>query len=246
MDLGLRDKVAIVTGAARGLGKAIALALVQEGTKVAALDIEGDALQHTLCALHQDGCAIGLQVDVADDASVAVAVRQVISVYGRIDVLVNNAGISSFTPIPHITTAEWDRVLAVNLRSMLLLSQAVFPLMQVQRSGVIINISSLAGKIGGLAIGAAYAASKAGILGLTFSLARAGAPHNVRVNALAPAFIESPMQPAENVAQYLPLIPLGRMGTPEDVAAAVLFLASDRATYITGEVLDLNGGASMD
>jgi 3-oxoacyl-[acyl-carrier protein] reductase len=160
--------------------------------------------------------------------------------------LVNNAGIASFAAVLEVTPDEWDRVLAVNLRSVLLMSQTVFPFMKRQGGGVIINMASMAGKVGGVRIGAAYSASKAGIICLTKSLAQAGAPHRIRVNALAPAFIESAMMPAERRADFVPLIPLGRMGQPEDVAAAVLYLVSERASFVTGEVLDLNGGALMD
>jgi NAD(P)-dependent dehydrogenase (short-subunit alcohol dehydrogenase family) len=172
MELGLRDKVAVVTGAARGLGKAIALAPSDEGAKLALLDVERDTLQETAAGLDNVTSAISLHVDVSDEVEVRQAVEEVVRAYGRIDILVNNAGIASFT--------------------------------------------------------------------------RAGASHGIRVNALAPAFIESAMMPPEDRDKYLPLVPLGRMGTPEDVASSVLFLASDRARFITGELLDVNGGALMD
>ena len=136
--------------------------------------------------------------------------------------------------------------MGVLLRGVFLGVKHAAPIMKRQGDGVIVNMASMAGKVGGLKVGPAYSASKAGIICLTLSLARAGAPHGVRVNALAPAFIESATMPGEEKDEYLPLIPLGRMGTPEDVAAAVLYLASDRASFITGEVLDVNGGALMD
>ena len=153
---------------------------------------------------------------------------------------------SSHTPIPDVTQAEWDRVMAINLRSVLVMSQVVFPIMKRQGSGAIVNMASMAGKVGGLKVGPAYSASKAGIICLTISFARVGAPYRIRVNALAPAFIKSAMMPVEKSNEYIPLIPLGRMGTPADVAAAVLYLASDKASFITGEMLDVNGGALMD
>lgn len=246
MELGLRDRVAIVTGAARGLGKAIAQALAEEGTRLALVDVDWPALQGTAKAIGSRDRVIPLQADVSEESSVRDAVEGVLQEYGRIDILVNNAGIASFARIPEITPAEWDRVLAVNLRSVLFMSQAVFPIMKRQGVGVIVNMSSMAGKVGGLKIGPAYSASKAGIICLTISLARAGAPHGIRVNAIAPAFIESAMMPAEKKNEYIPLIPLGRMGTPADVASAVLYLVSDRASFITGEVLDVNGGTLMD
>ena len=246
MDLGLRDKVAIVTGAARGLGRGIAEGLSQEGVRLALLDIDGTALEETAGKLGSRDTVLALQADVSDAGAVSAAVADTVEALGRVDILVNNAGIASFTPVLEVTPEEWDRVLTVNLRSVLLMSQAVFPFMRRQGSGVIVNMASMAGKVGGVRIGAAYSASKAGIICLTKSLAQVGAPHQIRVNALAPAFIESAMMPPERHADLVPLIPLGRMGRSEDVAAAVLYLASERASFVTGEVLDLNGGALMD
>jgi NAD(P)-dependent dehydrogenase (short-subunit alcohol dehydrogenase family) len=246
MELGLRDKVAIVTGAARGLGRAIAEALAGEGARVAMVDLDRAALEDAARAVAQRAPAIAVAADVGSDTQVREVVRQVLDAYGTIDVLVNNAGISSNATLAEVTAAEWDRVMGVNLRSVLLLSQAVFPTMVARRRGAIINMASMAAKVGGLKVGPGYTASKAGIIGLTFSLARTGAQYGIRVNALAPAFIESAMMPVEKRGEYVPLIPLGRMGTPQDVANAVLFLASDAAGYITGEVLDVNGGAHMD
>jgi 3-oxoacyl-[acyl-carrier protein] reductase len=246
MELGLRDRVAIVTGAARGLGKAIAEALAEEGAKLALLDVDWPTLQETASAIGRRDRVIPLQADVSEESAVHEVVERVLREYTRVDILVNNAGISSVAQISEITPAEWDRVLAVNLRSVMLTSQAVFPIMRRQGGGVIVNVASMAGKVGGLKVGPAYSASKAGIICLTISLARAGAPHGIRVNALAPAFIESAMMLVEKRDEYVPLIPLGRMGTPADVASAVLYLVSDRASFITGEVLDVNGGALMD
>jgi len=246
MELGLRDRVAIVTGAARGLGRAIAEALAEEGARLALLDVDWFTLQETASAIGSQDRVIPLQADVSEESAVHDVVERVLREYTRVDILVNNAGISSVAQISEITPAEWDRVLAVNLRSVMLMSQAVFPIMRRQGGGVIVNMASMAGKIGGLKVGPAYSVSKAGIICLTISLARAGASHGIRVNALAPAFIESAMMPVEKRDEYVPLIPLGRMGTPADVASAVLYLVSDRASFITGEVLDVNGGALMD
>jgi NAD(P)-dependent dehydrogenase (short-subunit alcohol dehydrogenase family) len=246
MELGLQDKIGIVTGAARGLGKAIAQALAAEGVRLALVDVDWPTLRETANDIGGRDRILPLQADVSDESSVNDAVERVLQEYGRVDILVNNAGIASFVGIPEIPQAEWDRILAVNLRSVLFMSQAVFPIMKRQSAGAIVNMSSMAGKVGGLRIGPAYSASKAGIIGLTLSLARAGAPHGIRVNALAPAFIETAMMPPEKKNEYISLIPLGRMGTPADVASSVLYLVSERASFITGEVLDLNGGALMD
>ena len=246
MELGLQDKVAIVTGAARGLGQAIAQALAEEGARLVVVDVDWPALQETARTIGSRDRVIPLQADVSEESSVRDVVEGALQECGRIDILVNNAGIASFARISEITPAEWDRVLAVNLRSMMLMSQAVFPIMKRQGAGAIINMTSMAGKVGGLKIGPAYSASKGGIISLTMSLARAGASHGIRVNAIAPAFIESAMMSVEKKAEYVPLIPLGRMGTPADVASAVLYLASDKASFITGEILDVNGGALMD
>jgi 3-oxoacyl-[acyl-carrier protein] reductase len=246
MDLALQGKVAIVTGAGRGLGKAIAGALAGEGVRLALLDVDWPVEAVASSETAAGSTSLILQVDVAQGEAVRAAVARVQAEFGRIDILVNNAGIASFTMIPDISEQEWDHVLAVNLRSVLLMSQAVFPIMRQQGGGVIVNMTSMAGKVGGLKIGPAYSASKAGIICLTISLARSGAAAGIRVNAVAPAFIESAMMPAARRDEYVPLIPLGRMGTPADVAAAVLFLASERAGFITGEIMDVNGGALMD
>jgi 3-oxoacyl-[acyl-carrier protein] reductase len=246
MELGLGGKVAIVTGAARGLGKAIALALAAEGTRLALLDIDGAALERTASELTAGNIVTSLCVDVSQEGQVRQAVAQTALAGGRVDILVNNAGVASVAKLPEISSAEWDRVMATNLRGTLLMSQAAYPFMQKQGGGVIINMSSMAAKVGGLKIGPAYAASKAGIICLTIALAKSGAPFGIRANALAPAFIETDMMPADRKDEYAPLIPLGRMGKPDEVAAAVLFLASDKAGFITGEVLDINGGAFMD
>ena len=246
MELGLSDKVAIVTGAAHGLGKAIAEALAEEGARLALLDVDWPTLQATAHAIGDRRRVLPLQTDVSEQSAVRDAVERVLEELGRVDVLVNNAGVVSLTRIPDVSPTEWDRIMAVNLRSVLLMSQAVFPIMKDQGAGVIVNMASLAGKVGGLTVGPAYSASKAGIICLTISLARTGAPHGIRVNAVAPAFIESAMMPPEKRNEYVPLIPLRRMGLPADVASAVLYLASDRSSFITGEVLDVNGGALMD
>ena len=187
--------------------------------------------------------------DVSDPEFLKALVRDVHSKEGRIDVLVNNAGICPRTPLTSISADEWQRVLDVNLRSAFVLSQSCMEVMIPRHSGVIISLAAMGGKVGGLAVGAHYVASKAGIVGLTKSLARFGAPYNVRANAVCPGVIDTPMTSAaspEQMETYHKAIPLGRVGTVDEVVLPMLFLASDLASYITGATLDINGGALMD
>lgn len=246
----LEGQVAIVTGGARGIGAAIGRALAQEGARVALADVDLAAAQRTAAELPPPGGpGWALAVDVADREAVQAMVSQVQAEFGRVDILVNNAGICPLTPFEEIEEAEWDRVLAVNLKGAFLCSQAVVGLMKERGYGRIINISSVAGKMGGVMVGAHYAASKAGLLALTWCLARAYAPYGITVNAIAPATVDTDMTRAwpEEVRQNLAQsIPLGRLGRPEEVAAAAVFLASEEAGFITGEVLDVNGGFLMD
>ena len=190
---------------------------------------------------------MGLACDVSDEGQVQGVAQQVLERWGRVDILVNNAGICPLTPVEQITAAEWDRVLGINLKGPFLCCKAVIPAMRQQRAGKIINISSNAGQMGGLAVGLHYSASKAGILGLTKSLARILAP-DIQVNAVAPGTTTTGMTETWDRAVLEGLIrqiPAGRLGRPADVAAAVLFLASDEASFITGQTLGVNGGLFM-
>ena len=241
----LLDRSAIITGGARGIGRAIGKAFAAEGARVALTDIDASALE----AAGQELQALAVVTDVADEGSVQAMVEQVMKSYGRIDILVNNAGICPLTPFESIRRADWDRVLAINLTGAFLCSQAVVPSMTRAGYGRIINISSVAGKMGGVTVGAHYAASKAGLLGLTWSLARLYAPFGITANAIAPVTIETELtrdwskQALEQIRQS---IPLGRLARANDVAAAAVFLASEEAGFITGEVIDVNGGFLMD
>lgn len=241
-------RVAIVTGAARGIGLEISRRLAEAGTAVALVDIRFDEARAAADALAARGFpTIGLAGDVSQAQVIRSMVHTIMTRWGRIDVLVNNAGICPLTPLDAIDEAEWDRVLAVNLKGPFLCAQAVAPIMQRQQAGKIINIASSAGQMGGLAVGLHYAASKAGILGLTKSLARLLAPH-IQVNAVSPGTTESEMTAgwdAAALAGIVRTIPLQRLGQPADVAAAVLFLASDAASFITGQTLSVNGGLWM-
>jgi len=246
----LKDRVAIVTGAGRGIGLAIARTLAREGARVIACDIDTGLLAVAQAEITAQGDqCLALPLDVANRAQVTSVVSQVSERFGRIDILVNNAGIIQVLPIEKITEEQWDRVLAVNLKGTFLCAQAVMGLMKRQRSGRIVNMASVAGKTGGLLAGAHYAASKAGIAAFTKSLARELGPYGVTANAVAPGRIVTPMietaSEEENEAMRQATA-LGRLGTPEEVADAVLFLVSDEARYITGEILDVNGGLFMD
>lgn len=241
----LQDRVAIITGGARGIGRAIGEAFAAEGAHVALADIDEAALESAA----QDLGALAVVTNVADEESVRAMVERVTQHYDRIDILVNNAGVCPLTPFESIRRAEWDRVMAINLTGAFLCSQAVAPLMTRVRYGRIINISSVAGKMGGITVGAHYAASKAGLLGLTWSLAKLFAPFGITANAIAPVTVETDLTrdwPPGVLDQLRQSIPLGRLARVNDVAAAAVFIASEEAGFITGEVLDVNGGFLMD
>lgn len=245
-----RGKISIVTGGGSGIGKAIALSLAKEGGQVAVWDVNERQAAKTVAEIeaHGEG-ATASRVDVSRGTDVKTATDSVLERWGRIDILVNNAGICDVTPIEKITEEEWDRVLAVNLKGTFLCSQAVMPTMQQQKGGRIINMGSISGKVGGIATGAHYAASKAAVICFTKSLARAMAPYDVTVNAIAPGIIETEMTHAITGGDwdgYLSTIPLKRLGTVKDIAKVALFLASNDAAYLTGEIIDVNGGQLMD
>jgi 3-oxoacyl-[acyl-carrier protein] reductase len=246
----LRDRVALVTGGGRGIGRACAVALAREGAHVAIGDVDPALLDDALNAIEEAGGeGAAFEMDVTDRQQIDRVVDAVCDRFGRIDILVNNAGIYEILSFEEITEEQWDRLLAVNLKGVFLCSQAVVGGMKAQRGGRIINMSSSAGKTGGVLCGAHYAVSKAGIISLTKSLAREVGPYGITVNAIAPGRIATPMIAAaseeENEAMRRQT-PLRRLGTPADVAQTVVFLASDDAGYITGEVIDVNGGLLMD
>ncbi len=247
MDLGVCGKIALVTGGASGIGRAVALALAGEDASVAIGDIDAAAGAVAAGEVAQAGSrSLAVTLNVADEASCVAAVEQVTRTLGPVDILVNNAGICPFHTLAEISGEEWDRVLQVNLKGAFLLSQTLLPAMMARGWGRIVNIASMAGKVGGLAVGAHYSASKAGLICLTKSLARTGAARGVTANAVAPAFIRTPLFTDDELARRAAQIPVGRPGEPAEVAAAVLFLASERAGFITGATLDLNGGLLMD
>ena len=241
----LNGKVVIVTGAARGIGQAIATKMAAAGADIALCDLQKDWLVETEALVKNLGRrAATYAVDVSKSEDVQAVVDQVEKDFGRIDVLVNNAGITKDTFLVRMTESDWDSVLSVNLKGAFLFTKAVARPMMKQRSGNIVNMASIIGLIGN-AGQCNYAASKAGLIALTKSVAKELASRNIRCNAVAPGFIQTKMTdklPEDIRKKMLEAIPLGRFGVPEDVANVVLFLASDDSAYVTGQVLTVCGG----
>ena len=245
-----KNKTAVVTGAAQGLGKAIALALAAEGANVVIADIDLEKAGSVLKEVKVNNAkGIVVKTDVSRSEDIDALIDRAIREFERIDIVVNNAGICPRTDFEQISEQEWDTVMAVNLKSVFLLSQKVFPYMKSNNYGRIINIASGAGKIGGAQVGAHYSASKAAIICLTKTMALKGAKFGINVNAVCPGVIGTEMTTSiseEQIEKYKQMIPLGRVGSAQDVANMVVFLASDLAGYITGEITDVNGGLIMD
>lgn len=239
----LKGKTALVTGGSRGIGRAAALALAQAGAAVAVCYKSRAADAESVCAeiIGQGGRAVAVGADVSVADQVAKLVQDVTSRLGPIDVLVNNAGVTRPQPLDQITERDWDEVLAVNLKSVFLVTQAVLPAMRAARWGRIINLSSVAAQTGGV-IGPHYASSKAGIHGLTHSYAALLAKEGITVNAIAPALIDTDMI-RNNPRARLDLIPVGRFGAVDEVAQVVVMLATNG--YITGQTINVNGGWYM-
>jgi 3-oxoacyl-[acyl-carrier protein] reductase len=246
--MSLSGRVAFVTGASQGIGRACALKLATEGATVAVAARNQDKLNELVNEIiAAGGKAAAFTLDVTDEEQVKSAIKSAIAQFGKIDVLVNNAGITRDQLVLRMKRADWDSVLQTNLTSAYLCTQQVTSSMLKQRWGRIINITSVFGQMG-QAGQANYSASKAGLIGLTMAIARELGSRNITCNAVAPGFIETAMTEAlgeEFKQSAAKQIPLGRVGSPADVAAAVAFLASDGASYITGHVLNVNGGLLM-
>ncbi|MGH9432744.1 MAG: SDR family NAD(P)-dependent oxidoreductase [Terriglobia bacterium] len=248
-----KEQVALVTGASSGIGRATAEAFAAEGAQVAFnyLKNQGGAEAAAAGIRQKGGTAIIIQADVTKSTEVEAMFARVRQEWGRVDILVNNAGdLLARRSLPDMTEDYWDQVMDLNLKSVFLCVKAVWKEMTSRKSGCIINVSSIAGRNGGGPGAAAYAAAKGGLITYTKGLAKELAPHGVRVNAVAPGVIATPYHerysPPELFQKYISAVPMGRAGTPEEIAAVITFLASNGARYITGETIEINGGMLMD
>jgi len=244
----LKDKVAVITGGARGIGKEMALLFAREGARICICDISDESIQTAVKDIESAGTeALGVKVDVTNFSQVEEMAQKALDKFSKIDILINNAGITRDNLLLRMKEEDWDAVLNVNLKGTFNCTKAVSKMMIKQRSGKIINIASVIG-ITGNAGQANYAASKGGIISFTKSVAKELASRNINVNAIAPGFIKTDMTAKlsqELRDAMLKLIPLARLGEPSDVAKLALFLASDNSSYITGEVIKVDGGMVM-
>lgn len=248
--MSVQGRTAIVTGAGSGMGRAIALRLAREGAAVLCADLNLAGALETVQAVERlRAKALAYRVDISRKPEVEEMVNTALQHFGRLDILVNAAGIWKETPAEEIPEEEWDRILGVNLKGLFFCCQAAFPTMKERRYGRIINIASVAGRTGGSYCGAHYTASKGGVIALTKRLAKEWAQYGITVNTVNPGPADTAMTadwPAEIKERIKATIPLGRFAQAEDIAEAVAFLASDAAAFITGETLEVNGGILMD
>jgi 3-oxoacyl-[acyl-carrier protein] reductase len=244
----LKEKTAFITGAARGIGREIALLFAKEGAKIVICDVGAEVLKKTKEEIDKiSPDTLALEVDVTDRSAVSEAIQKILDKYGRIDILINNAGITRDALLMRMKESDWDGVLSVNLKGAFLCTKEVSRAMMKQRYGKIVNMASIIGIIGN-AGQANYAASKGGLIAFTKTAAKELAGRNVNVNAIAPGFIQTPMTdklPEEAKKRMLELIPKGKFGLPRDVAKAALFLSCDESDYITGQVIQVDGGMVM-
>lgn len=245
----LSGQVAVVTGGARGIGAACATALSREGAAIVVLDrLAAESEVVTKAIIMRGGRAASLAVDLTEANDIPGVVARCEKTFGRVDILVNNAGISSEVTTESITVEQWDAAMAVNLRAAFFVTQSILPMMIRQGGGAIVNMGSIVARSGGINSTVDYTASKAGVIGMTRTLARQYGSKGIRVNAVAPGPILTEMiqrWPRERLSDLVNRIPLGRLGTPEDVADVVVFLASPMARYLTGVTIDVAGGLYM-
>ena len=246
----VQGKVALVTGGARGIGRATAELLASEGARVAVADMNLGGAEDVASGIEaRGGQALPLQVDVSQPESIGPMFDAVLKRFGRVDIVHNNAGIFAKTAVNEIDVDGWDRLMDVNLRGAFLVAQHALRIMKAQGGGRIINMGSMGGQVGGVVAGADYAASKAAIACLTKSMAKWGGPYGILVNTLCPGVIDTAMPaqfPPDRLAAMIESTPLRRMGTVDEVAKVVLFLASDLSSFVTGAHIDINGGLYTD
>ncbi len=247
--MSLENRVVLITGGSRGIGRATAIEFAKEGADVAIFYRRSKELaEETIAMVEQYNVKCkAYKVDVSNFEQVKNGIEQVITDFGKLDILVNNAGIiTDFIPVEDVPLEEWDEIMNVNLKGMFYCTKVAVPYLKESGYGSIVNLSSVAGRMGG-SVGVAYASSKAGVIGFTFALAQELIEHNITVNAVAPGPIATEMilrLPKETQDRIRKRVPMGRLGTPEEIGKAIVFLTTNR--FITGEVLDINGGYYMD
>ena len=247
----LKGKTAIITGSGRGIGRAIALAMAAQGANIVVNDVNMESAGEVVTEIEAMGRqAIAVKADVTVEEQVKAMIETCINRFGKLDILVNNAGIIQTAPVTEIDGKDWDRVMEVNLKGVFLCCKAALAPMKAQHGGKIINIASVAGKRGGGLLGnSCYSASKGGVIAFTKSLARESGPFGINVNAITPAFTDTEMTRSiapDKKEFIIKMLPLGRVGQPDDIAGAVCFLASSMSDYMTGEIMDVDGGLMCD
>ena len=249
LPISLKDKVAVVTGGSRGIGEAVCTYLAKADANVVVADIDLDTAVSVAERLRSDRSkAISVRTDVSKSDHVQSLIEKTLQEFGRLDIIVNNAGVDSGVGVENMSKEEWDRVLDINLWGVFLGCKYASEPMKRQKRGKIVNVSSLSAKTGGVFSGMNYSASKAGVWALTKSFAKLLAPYNINVNAICPGQVDTPMfrkMTERQIATLTRAIPLGRVGLPQDIAGAALFLASDLSDFVTGIALDINGGELM-